>query len=552
MGRKKNFQVKANEKVSHQEEGKRIFSLFSPRWHIIFLLLLAGLVWGGFFAIHTNEIAGSDDREYASIARNIVNGKGVVRNFIYPVDINFFEKLPVPDFVHPPGYPLILAGFFKLFGISDFIALIPSYISYFILVLLVFYFARRYLEIKKAVFASILFVFNREILNMSLIGLSEIVYTLIFFLFFILFIKADSLKSLCLSGIMLGIGHLIRENIYPLLVPTLVYLYIYTDTPRLKKIAVFISSMFVPIIPNLIRSYLDTGTPFFSYGKFILMAYTEKHPWLNIYRGVENPSLIEFLTEEGGQFFLKYLSNLVLTFENLLSVSNPYILTFFLAEMFYWKITPELKKVKILFLSIIVFQIFFISLFTFTERYFIPFIPLMIFFASQGFMRMFEHMTSEVNMRWGKKALLFSLIFVFFMMPYFYKTFISAGHYFSGFKAPQYGFIVPRNEAESLNKFLREELKENQTVWTDLPEILEWEGDRLCGWLPTKIQSIYEIHKKIPVDAILLTSMRTPYKFEEEWKYLLFSEHTLPKYRNVKLYKRNNIFAKLLIRDEKD
>jgi len=87
-------------------------------------------------------------------------------------------------------------------------------------------------------------------------------------------------------------------------------------------------------------------------------------------------------------------------------------------------------------------------------------------------------------------------------------------------------------------------------VWTDLPEFLEWEGDRLSGWLPTQIKAVYEIHKKIPVDAILLTSIRTPYRMEEEWKYLLFSEHSLPGYRNVKLYKSGTVFAKLLIRDE--
>ena len=89
-------------------------------------------------------------------------------------------------------------------------------------------------------------------------------------------------------------------------------------------------------------------------------------------------------------------------------------------------------------------------------------------------------------------------------------------------------------------------------VWTDLPEILEWEGDRLCGWLPTRIKAIYEIPPKIPVDAILLTSIRTPTQMEEEWKYLLFSEHSLPRYRNVKLYKSGSVFAKLFIRDDKE
>jgi hypothetical protein len=120
------------------------------------------------------------------------------------------------------------------------------------------------------------------------------------------------------------------------------------------------------------------------------------------------------------------------------------------------------------------------------------------------------------------------------------------------FKNPQYGSLIPGHEAKMLNDFLKEELGEKKVVWTDLPEILEWEGDRLCGWVPLRIESIYQIHKKIPVDAIFLTNLRTSNKLEGEWQYLFFSNDSLPKYRTVKFYKSKTIFAKLLIRDEKD
>ncbi len=119
-------------------------------------------------------------------------------------------------------------------------------------------------------------------------------------------------------------------------------------------------------------------------------------------------------------------------------------------------------------------------------------------------------------------------------------------------KAMQFGFLMPQDEAKKLNEFIRAELKENQVIWTDVPEVLEWEGNRLCGWLPTRIQSIYEIHKKIPVDALLLTNLRTPVEMGEEWKYLLFSDHSLPLYRTVKFYNGGALVAKLLIRDGRE
>jgi 4-amino-4-deoxy-L-arabinose transferase-like glycosyltransferase len=552
VGREKSLKDEPKKGDPRIENRGRSLSIMPSNGLIILILLSAVVIWYGFYATHTKEVAGSDDREYASIARNIVNGKGIVRNFIYPIDVNFFDKLPVPEFMHPPGYPLILAGFFKLFGISDFAALLPSYLSYFILVLLIFFFTKRFLEIKTATIAAVILIFNKEILDASIIALSEAVYTLLFFLFFISFVKAKSLRALFVTGILLGISHLIRQNLYPFILPLFVYLYFYPNRPPWKKMTFFTIGILVPMIPNMARSFWEAGSPFFSYGKFALMAFTQKYPWLNIYRDIQNPSLFEFLIGEPGHFMLKYLDNLVSAIGQILTVSNPYLLAFFMVEMFYWKIDPEWKRIKILFLFLLISQMLFIPLFTFTQRFFLPFLPMMIVFAAQGFLRSSEGLLSAVKRDWKKRALSIAifLFVIFFVTPSIYTILKPYKPPLLDFKTSQFGYLMPRSEANRLNEFLKNELKENKVVWTDLPEILEWEADRLCGWLPTQIKTIYEIHKKIPVDAILLTSLRTPYKMEEEWKYLLFSELSLPRYRTVKVYRGGVVFAKLLIRDE--
>jgi 4-amino-4-deoxy-L-arabinose transferase-like glycosyltransferase len=552
VGGKKSPKDEPNVVTPHGGSQGWLLSAMSSKWLILFVLLLAGIVWFGFYATHTKEIAGSDDRGYAEIARNIVNGKGIVRNFMYPVDINFFKRLPVPEFVHPPGYPLILAGFFKLFGISDFVALLPSYLAYFVLSIFLFYFVKRFVDVRTAVMAAVIFIFNKEILDASLVALSEAVYMLMFFLFFVFMIKAKSLKGIFIAGILLGVSHLLRENIYPFLVPLFVYLYFFPDLPRWKRMAFFIVGFLIPLIPNILRSFFDTGSFFFSYGKFTLMAYTVKYPWLNIYRDIQNPSLFEFLMETPGQFFWKYVSNVVNALEQFVSISNPYVSVFFILEMFHWKISAEWKRIKMLFLFLLISQILFIALFTFTTRFFVPLLPMIIVFASQSFGRVLENLISCVRPHWREKVLYLSvfLFLILFITPTAYTIFQPNKPEELGFKTPQFGFLIPKREAMRLGDFLRSEFRPDQVVWTDLPEVLEWEGDRLSGWLPTEIKAIYEIHKKIPVDAILLTSVRTPYKMEEEWKYLLFSEHSLPGYRNVKLYKSGTVFAKLLIRDE--
>jgi hypothetical protein len=232
--------------------------------------------------------------------------------------------------------------------------------------------------------------------------------------------------------------------------------------------------------------------------------------------------------------------------EQIMRFSNPYLLAFFLLDMFHWKINPELKKIKILFLLLLISQILFISLFTITDRYFIPFLPLMILFASQCFLRVSENVISLSMNTWEKSLRwIFAFLFlIFFVVPTTYLIIQPR-------IIPQFGYLVSQDEARKLNEFLTKELNKNQIVWTDLPEILEWEGNRLSGWIPTSVAKIYEINKKIPVDAILLTNIRTPYRMEAEWQYLLFREQSLPNYRTVKLYKGDIIFAKLFIRDDK-
>jgi 4-amino-4-deoxy-L-arabinose transferase-like glycosyltransferase len=554
MGRNKTASPPAREKTSRREEIKFVFSKIPIALLLVFLLLLAVTVWFGFYATHTNGVTGSDDREYVSIARNIVEGKGIVRDSILPLDLNFFKKLPIPDFMHPPGYPLIIAGFFKLFGVSDFIALLPSYLCYFILIFLVFHFAKKYVNTKTATIATIILIFNREILNYSCVALSEEVYTTIFFIFFIFAIRANSLRAIFFAGVILGVSHLIRENIYPFFISMLFFLYFYPDLPRWKKIGFFTFGLLIPISINIGRSYLMTGEPLFSYGKFAFMAFTDKYPWLNIYRDIQNPSLIEFIFTQPSQFLLKYLQNFLRAMEQVMLFTNPYLLAFFLFDMFDWKISLELKKIKILFLLLLLSQISFISLFTITDRYFIPFLPLMILFASGSFLRVSESLISASMNVWKKSVswILVFLFLIFFVVPTTYLIIQSKKIQISSFKLPQLGYLVSRDEARKLNEFLTKELNKNQIVWTDLPEIIEWEGNRPSGWIPTSVAKIYEINKKIPVDAILLTNIRTPYRMEAEWQYLLFREQSIANYRTVKLYRGDTIFAKLFIRDNKE
>lgn len=555
MGRKKvsNQSPKKTEQATSLKESGFSINMASKGLYVP-LLFLAFIVWYGFYATHTKGVTGSDDREYAAIARNIVEGKGIVRNFIYPVDVKFFSKPLIPEFHHPPGYPLIIAGFFKVFGISDFVALLPSYLSYFLLILMFFFYIRPQLDLKAVVLASVLIIFNKEMLDVSLTSFTEMSYTFVFFLFFMVLVKAKNLKDIFFAGVLLGLSQLIRKSFYPFLVPLFIYFVLYHREFRWKKMVTFTFGLLLPILPSLLRSYLVTGSPFFSYNNLVLMSYSEKYPEMSIWRDINAPSMIEFLKNEPGVLLTKYLNHFMNLLTKLLSVSNSYVLALFLTEMLYWKVDPDWKRTKVLFLLLLFSQILFVPLNMFDARYFIPFLSVMIVFASQACLRISASLISEVKLGWRNAvtALLILLSCVFFVTPVLDLILRPNANLVSNNKTLQFGFLMSKEEAFRLNEFLDRELKKDQIVWTDFPEVLEWEGNRMCGWLPLRPNDVFEIHRKIPVDAILLTTFRTSSRMRQEWRNLLFSEQTLPRYRTMKIYKSRIIYAKLLIRDERD
>ena len=529
---------------------------FDSAWMYLAVFLLAAIVFLGFWSTRTNGIEGSDDREYASIARNIAAGKGIVKQFVYPVDVNVFNRLPAPEFLHAVGYPLLIAGFFKVFGVSDSVALFPSYLAFFSLVFLFYFFAKRHTNAKSAALGAAILIFNKDLLDVSLVALSEPIYVFIFFLFFVRLWRARTTRDLFIAGLFFGFSHVIRFNVVPFLPVLLVYVWLFPGDSgsRWKGVGVFAAGCLIPIVPTLVRAYLETGSPFFSYGKFLLLLNTARYPWETCYLNIENPSFLEFFKDYPGQFFLKYSDNMITQLSQLLTITNPYLLAGCLFEMFYWKVGPDAKRSKILFLLLFAAQILFVPAVSFVSRYFLLFIPVMAFFAAQGFLRLAENAFQNASPPGRKRmAILFvGLFLIFFALPTAYSIIRPNGPPELESKAPQLGFLALRDDAERLNRFISQEVKSTQIIWTDLPEVLEWEGDRSCGWIPFRIKTLYEIDKKIPVDAVLLTNARTPFKMAEEWQYLLFSEHSLPQFRTVKLFKGRTLFAKLLVRDGKD
>lgn len=194
---------------------------------------------------------------YDQLATNLVNGNGY----------RFFPDT-ARTLMREPGYPVVLAGIFYLFGVSLVavkavnvcLALTTAYI---ISVLARIVLEKRLLTIG----APIIFLFHPGTLIGESRGASETLFTFLLTLFvFTLYraLRSDKYSSYVISGIVLGLAVLVRST--PILLPIvlLAYLFVYhrqgrRATRNITYAGVLVVVMSVVISPWVIRNFALTG-----------------------------------------------------------------------------------------------------------------------------------------------------------------------------------------------------------------------------------------------------------------------------------------------------
>jgi len=179
---------------------------------MLFLLILLGLIsWNLYFSTHFVGLEAPDAMDDAALSRNIADGKGFVASSELPYRLSFNVDYPLPELRRPLLQPLITSFFFKIFGVSDFVAIIPSSLFYLLTIPLMYFLSEKLFNRKVAVTASLIYIFHPEILYYATSGLTEPLFWFLFTLSFYLLIKTHSPKSFLLLGIVLGLAALTRD-----------------------------------------------------------------------------------------------------------------------------------------------------------------------------------------------------------------------------------------------------------------------------------------------------------------------------------------------------
>lgn len=237
------------------------------------LLLLTAIILGIVYKTSSQEFSfRGDGADYASIARNLVRGKGLHSDLIYPLSLTFpfLRQLPQPLVHRSPLYPIVLAGFFSLTSVSDQSIKLLGMLFFLLTIPLVYLTALIFFQRFTAFGCALFTLLNPRIFLLTVRGHTEPMSGFLFVAFmFFLFRKSErETINIWICGALLGLLFLTR-NYLLFALPAAGY-YVYQKNRRL--LPAFLLAFFLVCAPWLIRNYLLSGNPLFSLQNYGIMA----------------------------------------------------------------------------------------------------------------------------------------------------------------------------------------------------------------------------------------------------------------------------------------
>lgn len=289
--------------------GKRLLQIFLPIVCILSLVVLRDFrTWTNFDA--------PEAMDAAQLAHNIAQGKGYTTQFVRPLSIYLIQeknkakgvaaqagaapdyaqvKTAHPDLANPPVYPLLLAGLMKIlpfhydvnlknaFWINngvfwryqpDFLIGVINVVLFFAVVAAAFFIARKLFDFRVARLSAYLLLGSSILWRFTESGLSTMLLILIFLGLTWAIIKIEELAReeqsdttwiLCWSailGILTGVGGLTRYSFGWLIIPVLIFLFLFSGRGKILNLLVAFIAFAVVLTPWIVRNISLSGTPF--------------------------------------------------------------------------------------------------------------------------------------------------------------------------------------------------------------------------------------------------------------------------------------------------
>lgn len=358
---------------------------------VLLIIILIALVLRVFVVIEVPRTMGDDEAEYLLLAKGMVSAGRY--GFATDYSMTSWNGIVIFDDEHmhlakehgirPPFYPLTVAAFFKVFGISENTSVIPNIIFGTLIIILTFLIGLKIFDRSVALLSSVFLITEKNMLAYSVVGLTEvefIFFSLVSIYFFFSCFENKNRGKIIVSALFLGLAFLTR---YEAVLIGIAYVIYFVYKERLawikdKNILVAIVILFLTISPWLYRNYLVFGNP-------IDIGYATGEA---LSTSAESMSSMTYRVSNKMIGYLISLSIYAIT---------PTLVMLGLAGAVFCIFEKNEKRDFLKFISLLflIYLVFFAFTQTWTMRYFYIFIPFVSLFASYCLIRIYSLIRAE-------------------------------------------------------------------------------------------------------------------------------------------------------------
>jgi len=562
---------------------ERLFWLTSergPKFLRVFLLALGFALLAFIYNQRAyRNMATPDAMDSAQLARNIASGKGFTTRFIRPLGIYLYtnahpERLAPsstnqsaydpaalksghPDMANPPLYPLLLAGWMKIFPAyypipeanpddtskkthwfwtrggsfaiypPDFAITVLNQILLGIVILLSYKLAARLFDPSVGTLTALLVAGSEVLWRFSTSGLSTMLLVIIFLGLVHLLVSFERVCRDSINqkqqmllypiglGIILGLGTLTRYSFGWLLLP--VAIYVGAIAPRIKPhvISLLVVSFLVTICPWVIRTWSISGVPF-GVATYQVLFNSPIFPGYSLERSLSP----DFTQVSPPLFWRKLFQNMrTVTNTEFLNIAGSWVSAFWIVALFLRYRSSAISKFRFFIIGTVPLLLIVQCLIRSQQSEDFPVInsenlivlltPIVAMFGAALFNDLAERIIMETP--WDTTTLrrILKGAFIVAMCIPFLNSFAPPLPHPTVYP-PYYPPLIQR---------VSNWMKPEELMMSDIPWAVAWYGDRQAIWLtPDPTESFLFVNDYIkPIRGLFLTPKTMDGRFLSDW-----------------------------------
>lgn len=521
------------------------------------LFVLAIVFWHSYYEAAFQGLIYNDAMDYASIARNIALGKGLISQYLTPLGLAH-HGVPQPDLWRAPLWPLVLACFQKVFGFIDEASALAGGFCFAASAVFVFLLGFRFFNILVGITSCLLFIFSRQILNFSISGLTEPLAILLM-LSWVAALSSFPVRRWwggLLAGGITGLFYLCRYNAILFLLPGMVYwiwrflqdfsqqklsaegaancrnLLLQSEQNRFSqelepnrrpyltavtKGLVFLLGFFLVVSPWLGRNFVLTGNPFFSLQKYEPAMFTRTYPGYSLYMIPERIDVLAFVRDHQDELLVKIRDGWN-SFQKQFYTSEFTSVAVFVFWCFLFSLVlpldkkyPRQRGIRLLLVSCFLAQLLALLPLHYISRLFIIFAPFYMIYAAGAVWWLVSSFWEHLMLllfRGSREARKQERIFLLAVLV---LTIFTIGGVWANFPdfQPQLPGPHPRNLRSAVLQDVAKIVPEDMVVVSNEGHLFAWYGKRYACKLPHSPALLEEVTRLAPVKALFVSNWIT-------------------------------------------